>query len=143
MVSKMNFTIYLSGGHRSKWRDKVTQLNFGEYIDPSDNGLKNPLEYTAWDFAAIDRSDLVFAYMEATNPIGLGLAVEIGYAAAKGKYIILVDEKSKTDDEYNRAFAIVRASSDSVFTSMDEGVNSLAGLIACGSAPAGKWSRNN
>ena len=42
---------------------------------------------------AIKDSQIVFGYMETTNPSGVGMACELGYAYALGKTVILVLEK--------------------------------------------------
>ena len=44
--------------------------------------------------------------MQKDNPSGFGLTLEIGYAAALGKQIILVDEKSSFDEIFEQKFKI-------------------------------------
>jgi nucleoside 2-deoxyribosyltransferase len=94
-------SIYLAGGMRSKWQDAVMDaididIAGARFYDPRTHGLKDEADYTVWDMAAIRRSDVVFAYLEADNPSGFGMSNEIAYAAALGKYVIFVDEKSPT-----------------------------------------------
>lgn len=85
--------IYLAGGMRSGWQDRVTAgAPQHEYIDPRTHGLDDEREYTAWDLAGVRAADLVFACMEADNPSGLGMCVEMGYALGLGKPIVFVDE---------------------------------------------------
>lgn len=91
--------IYLAGGMKSNWQDEImaavrdlqADLTF---FDPRCHGLKDEDDYTVWDIRAVRASDVVFALLEANNPSGFGMSNEIGYAAAMGKYIIFVDEKS-------------------------------------------------
>lgn len=121
-------TVYLAGGMATKWRETIKK-DLGDrfvYFDPIDHELNTPSHYTAWDLHHVRLSNLVFAYMESSNPSGLGLALEIGYAKALAKTIILVDEKSQTSESFNRRFSIVRESSDIVVESLSEGIHLLS-----------------
>lgn len=121
--------VYLSGGHRSGWQDFIVRSADGfEFIDPSKNGLSDSKAYTSWDLYSVDKCDIVFAYLESTNPSGYGLALEVGYAAAKGKHIIFVDEKSDNDRDLSKYLKIVREASGVVFESIEEGVSYLKSL---------------
>ena len=97
--------IYLSGGMRSGWQDRVKEAigHWHEFADPRDKG-ETPdwtwREYGAWDFAHIQTCDLVFAYIEASNPSGYGLAVEIGYAHGLGKPVVLAMEQDHPQARY-------------------------------------------
>lgn len=118
--------VYLSGGMRSNWQDKVRAscpLSQGVYIDPRKHGLDDPSSYAAWDLAGVKKSDIVFAYMEANNPSGVGLSLEVGYAKALGKLIIFADEKN------DRRMAIVRAIADIVVEGLPAGIKVLASFI--------------
>lgn len=89
--------IYLAGGFHSGWQDEVeSACPQHEYYNPGLLSLGNVrLEMDkigAWDLHHVKRCDLVFAYMERTNPSGIGLAVEVGYAHGIGKTVILVLE---------------------------------------------------
>ncbi|MES9902676.1 MAG: nucleoside 2-deoxyribosyltransferase domain-containing protein [Sedimenticola sp.] len=122
----MKSKIYLAGGFKSKWQVIVNNHLSNKYIlyDPSMHNIGNPSEYVQWDLAAIDQSDIVLAYMEASNPGGYALALEIGYAKALNKRIILVDEhSSKTRERY---FEMVRYVSDKRFNTLDEAIRFLA-----------------
>ena len=122
-------TVYLSGGHYSGWQENVMkETNDFQFKDPSKNGLTDPRLYTEWDLEAIRSSDIVFAYFEDSNPGGYGLSLEIGYAAALGKHIILVDEKSLHSADAGRHLKIVQATSNVVFDSLSEGINYLKSL---------------
>jgi len=94
------YNIYLSGGMKSNWQDKIIEalsdINARiKFIDPRKNGLKNPVSYTYWDINSIRNSDIIFAYLESDNPSGLGLATEVGYGAGFGCLTIFINEKSK------------------------------------------------
>ena len=99
------------------------------YHDPRSHGFEgDPAAYTAWDLDAIRRSDLVFAYLERDNPSGFGLAVEIGYAAAQGKQVVLVDEKSGVGEDTARHLSMVRHAASRCFDTLAEGLRYLEAL---------------
>lgn len=128
-TEKATKTVYLSGGHYSGWQDRViSEATRFEYKDPSKNGLTDPRLYTEWDLEAIRRSDIVFAYLEEANPGGYGLSLEVGYAAALGKLIIFIDEKSVKDEEVGRYLKILRETSNVVFDSLSDGISYLNSL---------------
>jgi nucleoside 2-deoxyribosyltransferase len=115
--------VYLAGGMRSEWRERVkAEVPGHAYNDPCEHGLDAPKQYTAWDLAAIRASDVLLGYMEADNPSGVGLALEVGYAKAMGKMVIWVDGKA------GRYFAIVRHTADIVFSTIDEATQFLRSL---------------
>lgn len=115
--------IYLAGGMRSNWRDEVkAALPYVTFIDPCDHGFSMPSFYTAWDNAGVERADVVLAYLEDSNPSGIGLAYEIGKAVGMGKKVILVDEK---DNHYTQ---ILRESVDLVCESMETAIFFLTKL---------------
>lgn len=114
-------TVYLAGGFRSGWQGKVhTALKGWRVLDPSAHGLLSPREYARWDLDAITESDMVLAYMERTNPGGYSLALEVGFAKALAKMIILVEEHDS--DERRRYFEMVREVADKRFPSLDEAI---------------------
>ena len=89
--------VYLSGGMNSNWRSAVDYLRGAPWIDvrfvnPCEHKLRDPRHYTAWDLKGIEICDIVFAYLASNNPSGIGLALEVGYAKALGKPVILVNE---------------------------------------------------
>lgn len=93
--------VYLAGGMHGDWRDTYKKKTPLKIFDPCEHGLKNTDQYTAWDLGAIDKSDAILAYMEADNPGGQGLMLEIGYAKALGKLIIMVlDEEFMMQSRY-------------------------------------------
>jgi hypothetical protein len=124
-------TVYLAGGFHSGWQRRIlSAVPSLTYLDPSKHGLTDPVRYTRWDLEAIQRSDLVFAYLEATNPAGYALALEVGFAKGLGKTVILVDERSAADEQSARHLSMVRAAADAAFSSLDEGVAYLRHLAS-------------
>ena len=91
-------------------------------LDPREDGLEAPGEYTKWDLDAIRQSDWVFAYLETSNPGGYALALEVGFATALSKKILLVDEKSVTDATLARSLAMLHVCSDACLSSLEEGI---------------------
>ncbi|WP_060064728.1 hypothetical protein [Burkholderia ubonensis] len=100
--------VYFAGGMKTGWPARVREAVPGViYIDPSESGLKDEKAYTAYDLAGVERSNVVFGFMEKTNPGGSGLAVEFGWAAARGgKALLLVEEQGYPQQRY---FGMVRA----------------------------------
>jgi len=78
-----------------------------------------------WDLFYVEKCDILFAYMQEDNPSGFGLTLEIGFARALHKPIILVDEKSNNDKTFERYFKIVRESASIVFEDINDGINFL------------------
>lgn len=86
--------VYLAGGMHSGWQDSVIE-KFSKrvrFLDPRAHKLKDPRLYVQRDLDFVRRSDIVFGFLEKRNPSGLGLAVELGFARALGKKIVLVNE---------------------------------------------------
>jgi nucleoside 2-deoxyribosyltransferase len=120
--------VYLGGGFRSGWQSKARaaapRLKF---LDPSSHNLTDPIDFTKWDLNAVRCSDIVFAYLEEHNPGGYSLALEIGYAKALHKVIVLVDEMSR-DVNKARHLLMVRQSATVVFETLSEGLVYLSSL---------------
>ncbi|RYX98730.1 hypothetical protein EON78_04845 [bacterium] len=119
--------VFLSGGFRSNWQQTVID-QCGErfiYFNPKRHGLEKSEEYTLWDVHFVKECDILFAFMEETNPSGYGLAFELGLAYALNKTIILVDEKSLIDQGFARYFKIVHKSSGVVLQSLEQGIHLL------------------
>jgi len=100
------------------------------YRDPRSHGLADGQEYARWDLAAIKDSDIVFAMLEVTNPGGYALALEVGYAKALGKYIVLVDEKSCARPHLRSYLEMLRIVADEVYDSFEEGVQALTRITS-------------
>lgn len=121
-------TIYLGGGFQSGWQDQIkAAVQRFVYYDPRFHRLRDKDQYTMWDLEAIRRSDWIFAYLEASNPGGYALAVEIGYAKALGKRIVLINEK-RGDERSDRYFEMLSATSDVEVGSLSEGIEFLKKL---------------
>jgi len=118
--------VYLAGGLHSGWQDHImgTVPRFIFY-DPRTHQLQKPREYTLWDLEAIRKSDIVLAYFEITNPAGYALALELGFAKALGKRIILIDEQSPTNEQIRRHLGMLRVVADISFETFEEGLNYL------------------
>lgn len=124
--------VFLSGGFRSNWQKKVITRLGDDFIfyNPREHKLDNPVDYTTWDIHFVKECDILFAYMETTNPSGYGIAFEAGLALGLNKTIILVDERSAVEPSFANYFNIVRHASGSTFTSLDEGIDYLQRFIA-------------
>lgn len=121
--------VYLAGGFKSRWQDLVQKKAASfEFIDPSLHNIENPSDYTDWDLRAIDQSDIIFAYMEDTNPGGYALALEVGYAKANNKKIIFVADENM--GKRLRYFDMVKAVSDQYYASLEDGIDGLNNLTA-------------
>jgi nucleoside 2-deoxyribosyltransferase len=117
--------IYLAGGFKSNWQAQVAARMAGvfELLDPSAHSIQDPSEYTRWDLEAVRQSDIVLANMEASNPGGYSLALEVGFAKALGKRIIMVDQIE--DPSVKHYFEMVRQCSERVFPTLDEALDHL------------------
>lgn len=95
--------VYLAGGMRTNWQAKVIGACKGlKFINPCDKPNLELTLYGTWDLHAIKQSDIVFGYMEKTNPSGIGLAAELGFAFGLGKTVILAlePENETQKDKY-------------------------------------------
>jgi len=120
--------IYLAGGFRSNWQAQVATRLAGsfELLDPRAHGIQDPAEYTRWDLEAVRQSDIVLANMEASNPGGYSLALEVGFAKALGKRIVMVDQIEERS--VRRYFEMVRQCSERVFPTLGEALEYLLSL---------------
>jgi len=118
--------IYLAGGFRSNWQAEVFARLSGSFVllDPSAHNIQDPAEYTRWDLDAVRESDIVLANMEASNPGGYSLALEVGFAKALGKRIFMVDQIR--DPSVRRYFEMVRQCSERVFPTLGEALDHLS-----------------
>jgi nucleoside 2-deoxyribosyltransferase len=128
-TEKRKIIVYLAGGMHTAWREDV-KMSFEEevmFIDPTDHGLSSESGYTLVDKVSIRACDFVFAFMEETNPSGVGLAYEIGFAAGLNKPVIFVDNSKEDVKKY---FGMCRVSSAAHTESFSEGIKMLRYLIA-------------
>lgn len=121
--------VYLAGGMNSDWQDRVMR-RMGDgyhYIDPRSYGSKDEKEYTEWDLEeGVRQCQLVFAYFELDNPSGLGMMLEIGYAAAHGKHIVFVYDQPETRSKY---LGMARSVASGVFYSLRDAALYARGLL--------------
>lgn len=94
--------VYLAGGMRSNWRERVMKevpnlLYFNpktkEYSD--ERMIWSPDMYGTWDLVHVRICDIIFGYMEKTNPSGIGMAAELGVGYGLGKTNILCLEQNR------------------------------------------------
>lgn len=127
----MKNRIYLAGGFRGDWHEYIIE-KLGEtftIFNPKRHQLESVNMYTAWDLYHVDKCDILFGYMTEDNPSGYGLALEIGYAKAKNKLIILIDERSKKDANFKKYFSICHESSNLIFQNVDDAIIYLQQFI--------------
>lgn len=119
--------VFLSGGFKSNWQKKVMDALKSDFIffNPREHGLENSDSYTAWDIHFVKNCDILFAYMEESNPSGYGLAFELGIAYAMNKTIILIDERSHFDRQFEKYFKILHRPSGVVLTNLQQGIDYL------------------
>lgn len=124
---KQKTKVFLSGGFKSNWQARVIQELDNQFVffNPKEHGLTDAEHYTTWDIHFVKECDILFAYMEETNPSGFGLAFELGLAHAYNKTIIFVDEKSKHDSTFARYFKILYKPSGAVFDKLSDGIEYL------------------
>ena len=87
------------------WQDSISAIRGNIYLDPRKHGLTKVEDYVRRDLEMVAECDLVVAYLEASNPSGIGLSVELGYAKALGKEIFLCCEKFEPKWDFIRALA--------------------------------------
>ena len=119
--------VFLSGGFKSNWQATlITELSDKFiFFNPREHGLEHSDFYTTWDIHFVKECDILFAYMESTNPSGYVLTFELGVAYALNKTIILVDEKSKAGDSFAKYFRILYKPSGVVMDNLADGIDYL------------------
>lgn len=61
--------VYLAGGTRSEWQDKVKAALPGVmFIDPREHRCRDDAVYTAWDLTGVQLCDIVFGFIEKDKP---------------------------------------------------------------------------
>jgi len=123
--------IYLAGGFKSGWQDQIRSefAGMANFIDPRKHEIVPGKSYTAWDLKGVESSNLVFAYLESSNPGGYALALEIGYAKALGKTVIFVEDPPTASDERARYLEMLRATADYDCVSIGDGSKILRSLL--------------
>ena len=119
--------VFLSGGFKSNWQATVIKELKDQFVffNPREHGLEHSDFYTTWDIHFVKECDILFAFMEKTNPSGYGLAFELGVAYSLNKTIILIDEKSKDDLTFAKYFKILHKPSGVVLNNLSEGISFL------------------
>ena len=126
--------VYLAGGMHNDWRKVIIKklegtASFFSFINPMDNKMKNPDQYTFWDLRSIEQCDILVGYMDQSNPSGYGLNLEIGYAKALGKTIILIIPEDFTKyDERSRYFNMARVCADVIVRILYGAADFLLGI---------------
>lgn len=120
--------VYLAGGMCRDWRARIKRecqgLIFFCPVDKETSRTVGVDEYGTWDLHYIKQADIVFAYMERTNPSGIGLACEIGMAYGIGKTVILIlEEENEYFDEEKLAF--MRKVAHITFSKFEDGLEYL------------------
>lgn len=142
----MKKTIYLAGGfYGDNWQDKVAcgLLTFDtEFLNPKERErgasasdiqkqlFTNPTVYTFWDLQAIERSDIVFVFIDKDNP-AIGSLVELGYAKGLGKTVIAVIERGREEVQQSkdRYFDFARLTSNVCFDELEQGIEFLKTIL--------------
>ena len=119
--------VFLSGGFKSNWQSKVIEELNDKFIffNPREHSLEHSDFYTIWDIHFVKECDILFSFMEETNPSGYGLAFELGVAYSLNKTIILIDEKSESEPTFAKYFKILYKPSGVVLTNLMEGIEYL------------------
>lgn len=91
--------IYLSGGMRTDWQSKVEKTEGVTFFDPRTDSPQNwtMADFVKEDIRLVKESDLVFLYMEKSNPTGYGAIWECAVAVENKIPIIAVWEKDYVD----------------------------------------------
>ena len=101
----MQVKVYLAGGMRTGWQDKVKEeckdlfdQGLVEWKDPRDNKTSDPKLYGPLDRYACDDSRIFFGFAEKSNPLPFPLFMEMGYCLGQeNKVIIFVNEIEDSD----------------------------------------------
>ncbi|NHZ86729.1 MAG: methyltransferase domain-containing protein [Planctomycetia bacterium] len=93
--------VFLSGDTKTNWQDTIISKHPNhKFYDPRTLSGKTYKEMADTEKQWIDQSDIIFAYLNSTNPHGLGTSFEIGYSVANKKTIIYVDEKQISSSKW-------------------------------------------
>jgi len=138
----MRLKIYLAGdiSKKNRWRFKVINALEGlpiEWLSPVDEAdycysqLKKRYEENQFfvfaDYMKIDKADIVFAYLRRCDSRHSGTSAEIGYARAKGKFIIYVNDMPKTEAYL---YEFIQRTADIAFTRLRDGIEFLKDFVA-------------
>jgi nucleoside 2-deoxyribosyltransferase len=116
--------VFLSGGTRGSWQDRVkSEFKNVEFFDPRSLRGQSMSIIAATERSWLDLSDCLFFYFEESNPSGLGSAFEVGYCAAKGIPVLFIDEKRTQHTEW------LGVHCHSIFHTLEDGIRALQDLI--------------
>lgn len=128
--------VFLSGGTHGGWQSRVIgDCREFDFYDPRQVKGTEMKDIAAEERGWIDESDIVFVYLEASNPSGLGSAFEMGYAVASRIPIIYVDEKQTSHTEWIGVYTAARV------RTLDEGIALLKSFASEPPDPARGHSR--
>jgi len=120
--------VYLAGGMHGDWRSIYIDSVRAVFYSPKEHDLTISDEYTLWDLTAIEQCDVFLGFMEADNPSGQGLTLEIGYAKALGKKIILVVEDEFVNQDRYKYFLMAEECADVVLYDHDDALKLIQSL---------------
>jgi hypothetical protein len=89
--------VYLSGGTVTDWQDEVIDRFVGwdnvEFYNPKTfevgaDTRPSPSLYSPMNKHKIDECDIVFAFLESSNPTPINIVAEVGYALGRGKIVV-------------------------------------------------------
>lgn len=135
-------SVYLAGDiSKERWRLKVMEdcVDFAENIEwlsPIDNisysyqsllsAHRKKLVFHISDKFKIDKAEIVFAYIADGSPSRFsGTSWELGYAFAKGKHTIVVNDMKPKDA---CLYELVKRFADAYYETLDEGIDHLREL---------------
>ena len=123
--------IYLAGDLRTNWRDAFReQAPDFTYLDPQDHyHIKEETAYTFLDLLQLEQADLVVANLDPANPSLYGTSLEIGYAVAQGKSVLIIDQLTPAGDERARWFGMARSVSHIVVASVADAIDVLNAMV--------------
>lgn len=117
--------IFLSGGTHGNWHDVVKGRFTGHiFFDPRSLSHLDMETIARTERQWLDECDVLFFYLEADNPSGLGSAFEVGYCVANSRPVVFVDEKRNTHTEW------LGIHCDRTAHSLDDGIDILREFIA-------------
>ena len=144
MSTNSKIVVYLAGSlsEDRRWRVGVMNSLLGEFnvefLSPVDKGIYYDYRrlkesnahnrvFMHCDYAKIDRSDVVFAYITHGDSRHSGTSAEIGYARAKGKIILLVNDMPEKEQYL---YEFIKRSADEFFPDLCDGIMYLQELVA-------------
>ena len=121
--------IYLAGSF-SNWREQIKQeVPENTYLDPSEHHhLQQEDVYTYLDLEQVRMSELVLVRVEPENPSNYGASLEIGYAAALGIPVTLIDELTPNKDWRAKYFGMARSVAQATVSTTTEAIDLLKAL---------------